>query len=172
MKRTAAAICGIAIGLAGCGGNNSTPTTPSNQPTVFTVQLRPSNEVPAVTNADAGASGTAVITVTPVKDGSGNVTGGTINFNVTMSGFPANSTAIMAHIHGPNATTTNTAGVFVDSGLTPGTGIAMPSGSGALNVSPSITADKINQILANPSAFYFNVHTALNPGGAIRGQLK
>lgn len=172
MKRTAAAMFGLVIGLAGCGSNNSTPTTPSNQPTVFTVQLRPSNEVPAVTNADASATGTAVITVTPVRDSAGNVTSGTINFNVTMSGFPANSNAILAHIHGPNATTTNTAGIFVDSGLTAGTAIAMPSGSGSLNVSPAITADKINQILANPAGFYFNVHTTLNPGGAIRGQLK
>jgi hypothetical protein len=25
--------------------------------------------------------------------------------------------------------------------------------------------------MANPSGYYFNVHTALNPTGAIRGQL-
>jgi len=26
-------------------------------------------------------------------------------------------------------------------------------------------------IMANPAAYYFNVHTALNQGGAVRGQL-
>lgn len=167
MKR-AAAICGIAIGLAACGSNNS-PTTPTNQPTVFTLQLKPSNEVPPVTNADAGASGTAVITITPVRDSAGTITSGTINFNVTMTGFPANSTAIMAHIHGPNATPTSTAGIFVNTNIS---SISMPSGTGSFNVSPSITVDEINQILANPAGFYFNVHTSLNPGGAIRAQLK
>jgi hypothetical protein len=27
-------------------------------------------------------------------------------------------------------------------------------------------------ILANPAAFYFNVHTNTNPGGVARGQLR
>jgi hypothetical protein len=26
-------------------------------------------------------------------------------------------------------------------------------------------------IISNPSGYYFNIHTALTPGGAIRGQL-
>jgi hypothetical protein len=26
-------------------------------------------------------------------------------------------------------------------------------------------------VLNNPAGFYFNVHTTLNPGGAVRGQL-
>ena len=172
MKRTAAVIFGLAIGLVGCGSNNSTPTTPSNQPTVFTLQLKPSNEVPAVTNAEAGASGTGVITITTTKDSTGNITSGTIAFNVTMSGFPANSSAIMAHIHGPNATPTSTAGVFVNTGLSPGAAIAMPSGSGSFNLTVTPTVDQINQILANPAGFYFNVHTTVNPGGAIRAELK
>jgi hypothetical protein len=29
----------------------------------------------------------------------------------------------------------------------------------------------INAILNNPAGYYFNVHTALNGGGAVRGQL-
>jgi hypothetical protein len=32
-------------------------------------------------------------------------------------------------------------------------------------------APTINAIVANPAGFYFNVHTTLNPGGAVRGQL-
>ena len=27
-------------------------------------------------------------------------------------------------------------------------------------------------ILNNPAGFYFNVHTTVNPGGAVRGQLQ
>jgi hypothetical protein len=29
----------------------------------------------------------------------------------------------------------------------------------------------INEIIANPNGYYFNVHSALNPGGAVRAQL-
>ena len=28
-----------------------------------------------------------------------------------------------------------------------------------------------NQIIANPNGYYFNVHSAVNPGGAVRAQL-
>jgi hypothetical protein len=34
------------------------------------------------------------------------------------------------------------------------------------------TAAQVAQILANPAGHYFNVHTTLNGGGAIRGQLQ
>jgi len=34
-----------------------------------------------------------------------------------------------------------------------------------------VPADKAAAILNDPTGFYFNVHTALNPNGAIRGQL-
>jgi len=62
MKRLAIPVAILALALAGCGSDNSTPTTPSNL-TVFTVSLLPSNENPAITNAESVARGTAVITV-------------------------------------------------------------------------------------------------------------
>ena len=39
---------------------------------------------------------------------------------------------------------------------------------------PQVTTSAANiaAILANPAGHYFNVHTALNGGGAIRGQLQ
>jgi hypothetical protein len=159
----------FALGSVGCGSKN--PNGPSNQPTVFNVQLRPSNETPPVTNAESNASGTAVITITTTKDSAGTVTGGTIDFNVTMTGFPNGSKAIQAHIH--NAPVGVMGSVFVGvSAVSPGAAIEMPNGSGSFHFSQAGDADKINQILANPAGFYFNVHTPLNPGGAIRGQLR
>ena len=35
----------------------------------------------------------------------------------------------------------------------------------------AVTADAANAILANPSGFYFNLYSALNPNGVVRGQL-
>jgi filamentous hemagglutinin family protein len=34
-----------------------------------------------------------------------------------------------------------------------------------------VTATLAQQIIANPNGFYFNVHSGLNPGGAVRAQL-
>lgn len=169
MKRAAALALMLALGSVGCGSKN--PNGPSNQPTVFTVALKASSEAPPVTNAESNASGTAVITITTTKDSTGNVTAGTIDFSVTMTGFPNGSKAILAHIH--NAPVGVSGGVFVGvSGVSAGSPIEMPNGSGSFHFSETPGADKINQILANPAGFYFNVHTPLNPTGAIRGQLQ
>ena len=35
----------------------------------------------------------------------------------------------------------------------------------------ALTVDQANTILANPSDFYLNIHTARNPDGVARGQL-
>ena len=36
---------------------------------------------------------------------------------------------------------------------------------------PDLDQADATNIVANPAGFYFNVHTAINPGGAVRGQL-
>jgi hypothetical protein len=49
--------------------------------------------------------------------------------------------------------------------------VTLTNGAGSWTKTMPITTDQLNQILANPSAFYFNIHTALNPAGVARGQL-
>lgn len=162
MKRLGIAVSILALGLAGCGDDNGNPAGPSNT-TVFTVALSAANEVPVVTNAETTARGTAVITVHSDTN--------TIDFNVSMNSFPNGSTATLAHIHPGAAGVTGSP--LVNTGLTAGTGIAMPNGSGTFSFNGiAASADTIAQILANPQNFYFNVHTTLNPPGAIRGQLR
>jgi len=167
MKRLTIALGAVTIAAvaAGCG-SKSTPTQPSNT-VVFTVNLLPSNEAPTpVTNAESVARGTAVITVH--KDTN------LIDFAVNVTGFPAGSSLIAAHIHGPNAPAGVAAGVLVGTGLTAGNAPTLTNGAATFTfngVAPP-SGDTITQILANPSQFYFNVHTALNPGGVMRGQLQ
>lgn len=163
MKRLAVAVAILAIGAAGCGSSNKTPTTPSNIK-VFTVQLSATNEVPPVTNAESTARGTAVITI--------NSDANTIDFNVSLTGFTPTSAVNIAHIHGPNAPAGTNASVLVSTTLTAGT-VQLVNGAGTFSF-PGVTASAANiqQILANPQNFYFNVHTTLNGGGAIRGQLQ
>jgi hypothetical protein len=70
-------------------------------------------------------------------------------------------TPTMAHIHRGDA---QTAGPVV-----------VPLQNPVHNISDACTmvsADLANEIVANPAAFYVNVHTADLPKGAIRAQLK
>jgi CHRD domain-containing protein len=164
MKRLATAVAILAIGAAGCGGSDSsTPTAPSNL-RVFTVQLSAQNEVPPITNAESTARGTAVITF--------HTDTNTVDFNVSLNSFPASSVVNIAHIHGPNAPAGTTAGVLVNTTLTPGT-VSLVNGAGTFSF-PSVTVSAANMqaILAAPQNFYFNVHSTLNGGGVVRGQLQ
>jgi hypothetical protein len=161
MKRLALVAAAILVfGAAGCGSSSTSPS--ASNVTVFTVPLSALNEVPAVTNAEATARGTAVITV--------NKANNTIDFNVSLNSFPAGSAVNVAHIHkapaGQNAT------VLLGTGLTAGT-VTLTNGFGTFSFE-SVSASEaiIADIIANPQNHYFNVHTTLNPGGAIRGQLK
>lgn len=139
-------------------------------PLRFTADLRASNEVPAVTNADSGATGTLTLTVTVVRDSSSNITAvESADFVVNMAGFPAPTTLTGAHIH--NAPAGQNAGIFVNTGLANGE-VSLATGSGSFSKSPGgVTVEQVQAMVANPAGFYFNVHTQLNPGGAIRGQL-
>lgn len=170
MNRLSVLVVCLGVIATGCTDSNpSAPTGGTRTTTTFTVPLSTANEVPPITNADAGATGTAIIAVTITKDDAGNVTAATANFQITVSGFPAGTTVTDAHIH--NGAPGGNAGVYVNTGLTSG---ELPLTNGAGSVSKNginLPSDRAAAILANPSGHYFNVHTALNAAGAIRGQL-
>lgn len=166
MKRVtmavAVAVAVLAIGAAGCNSDAS-PTNPSDI-SVFTVQLSALNEVPPVTNAETTARGTAVITVNRATN--------TIDFGVSLNGFPDGSTIRVAHIHGPNGPAGVNRPVVVDTTLAPGN-VTLVNGAGTFNFERvTASAAVITAILAEPQNHYFNVHSVLNGGGAVRGQLR
>src|SRR4051812_426574 len=160
----------LGVFVSGCGSSSSTaPTTPTN-PT-FTATLSPASESPAITGPEASGSGTATVTMVTTKDAAGNITAATATFVVNMSNFPAGTPINAAHIHGPNAPAGTNAGVLVSSGITAGQNV-LTNGSGSFTAANlTVTPDQANAILANPANFYFNIHSALNPGGVARGQL-
>lgn len=171
MNRYLALIVGFSMVAVGCGSDSS-PTAPSQGTTTtstFTLPLSPANEVPAITNADASGSGTAVIALTVTKDGAGNITAASANFQISVTGFPAGTRVTDAHIHG--AAAGSNGGAIVNVGLTAGE-LAITNGSGSITKNGiNVPADRAAAILNNRAGHYFNVHTALNPDGAIRGQL-
>jgi hypothetical protein len=170
MKRVAILMAVLAL-AAGCD-DNETPTQPSNTgPIVFTAQLTAANEVPPITGAEANARGTVTITFNVPRDSSGNITGGgSATFGIQLNSFPAGTPAILAHIH--TGAQGVAGGVFVNTGLSAAAPIVM--GDGTANQSITInhlTQEQATQVVSNPAGHYFNVHTQLNPGGAVRGQL-
>ena len=72
MKRLAMIALVLMFGIS-C---DDSPTSPSD-PNVkrFSAVLLPSNEVPAITNADAAASGTMLLTMTVTRDAANAITG-------------------------------------------------------------------------------------------------
>ena len=171
MNRFTALIIGFSIFAVGCG-SDSGPTAPGQGTTTtstFTVPLSPANEVPAVTNADASGSGTAVIALTVTKDQGGNITSATANFQISVTGFPAGTRVTDAHIH--NGSAGSNASVYVNVGLAAGE-LAVTNGSGSITKNGvNVPADRAAALLSNRAGHYLNVHTSLNPDGAIRGQL-
>ena len=172
MKRVAMLALVLAFGIS-C---DDSPTSPSD-PNVarFTAILLPSNEVPAITNADASASGTMQMTMTVTRDTANTITGATYDFTVNITGFPANTTLTGAHIH--NAPAGTNSGIVVGLPLT-ASDVAVPTGqitiskTGLNSTSTTVSSAAVAQgIFNNPAGNYFNVHTSLNTSGAIRGQL-
>src|SRR4026207_2046650 len=113
MRRLGFLLIVLAVGT-GCDDN---PNGPSNSgPIVFTAQLSPANEVPAIPGPESSGRGFALITFNVPRDNSGAVSGaGTATFEIQTSGFPDGTQAILAHIH-PGAAGVN-GGVLVNTNL-------------------------------------------------------
>jgi hypothetical protein len=163
----------VALAAGACGSSNSSPSSPSTLPTtiVFTAALNPANEVPPVTNADATGRGTGTFTLNLTRDSGGTITDATGTFVYSLTGFPAGTQVRLTHIHegGPAIT----GGVVIDTGLTAANPIPLADGTLTNQTfsNRAVGAALAQQIIANPNGYYFNVHTVLNPGGAVRGQL-
>lgn len=169
-------LVGIAVLAAACG--SSSPSSPSNsQPNtvVFTAALSAANETPApITNADKDAKGNATITFHLTRDGSGTITAANVDFVYSLTGFPSGTPIILTHIHegGPGIG----GGVKIGAPLSAATAITLADGTATNITFSGITGwgdgvPLVQRIIDNPNGFYFNVHSQLNPGGAVRGQL-
>src|SRR5205809_7657565 len=112
MKRLSLLVVGLTILAIGCGSKSPTSATSNPNQVKFTAALLPSNEVPAITNADASGSGSVTITFNLTRDASGNITAATSDFVVNLAGFPAPTTLTGAHIH--HAAAGTNAGVLVN----------------------------------------------------------
>jgi hypothetical protein len=166
MTRASALLIVLASLVAGCGSSPTSPT-PAPAPT-FSATLQTSNEVPPIGNAESVASGSAKLTFDTTKDATGAVTGANVTVVATLTGFPAGSTITVAHIH---TGATGVAGGVLVPLIPPAGSVTLTNGAGSFTQSSTIDGPTATSIINNPAGFYFNVHTALNPGGVMRGQL-
>ncbi len=109
----------------------------------LTADLSFENEIPA---ADSTATGSAEFTL--------NQGQGEICFNISVTGLSGAVTA--DHIH---------------MGAADQNGGVVVSLEGDLNGCVDADRAMIKAIRQNPGNYYVNVHTSLNPGGEVRGQL-
>jgi hypothetical protein len=152
-------------------GDDDPATSPSSVPAVFTATLLPSNEVPPVSNIEASGSGAVQITMHLTRDAAGAVSGGTADFYFQASGFPNDTRIQGAHIH-PGVAGVN-GPVIIGAELTAANTISFGQ-NGQIEYRQTgiaVSAANAQAVLANPSAFYFNIHSPRNTGGFARGQL-
>ena len=111
-------------------------------PANLVVNMSGANEV---SNGDPDGTGSGGVVIDPIT--------GAISWGFTIANV---DTPTLAHIH--NAVAGVNGAVVFDFN-------AQLNGSGVMPL--ALAAD----IIANPAAFYVNIHTAAHPGGAVRGQL-
>lgn len=138
----------------------------------FRAVLLPANETPPV---DLAAKGAGDIIVHMVRDSSGAIVSGSVDF-VAHATFPADVTVTGMHIHSAPA---GVAGpVVISSGITPGDARPFKASGDSLRLQVPFTAADtgviaaIKGMLADPSQYYFNIHTTDHPAGTMRGQLQ
>ena len=168
-RRAALLTSVIALTLVIVACSNDSPVKPSSSNQArFTATLSPGQETPPPTGPESSGSGTVNITFNLTRDASGNLTAATAAFDVTLGGYPAGTAINAAHIHPGRIGVPG--GVYVNTGLTSGE-VSLSGGSGNFTKTVNITIDQANAIMADPAAYYFNVHSSLNPTGVGRGQL-
>ena len=130
------------LALAGCG-----QMRPSQKADIYEATLSGAQEVPP---ANTRGTGTAEVQL--------NTSTNVLSWKVTYSGLTGPATA--AHIHGPAGPGANA-------------GVVIPFQNASANPivgQATITPAQYGDLAAG--LWYVNVHTAANPGGEIRGQLR
>jgi hypothetical protein len=160
----------LALGFTAVACDDDNPVGPSNEDIRFTAALLASNEVPAVTNAESTATGTMTATLKVTKDAGGTITAATMDFTVTLAGLQPTTSLSAAHIHPGTAGTT---GAFIINLNLVSTDAPVSATGTASFTKNAIVVDPTQAagVIANPAAFYFNVHSTANGGGVARGQL-
>lgn len=170
MRLLSALTAGLLL-LTACASPAVAPSPTPQTRFVFTADLKPTNEVPPIANAEASCSGRGTLTLNTTKDASGTITAATAQFETDVTGCPADTKINIGHIH--KAAAGANGSVVINSGLAAGE-LVLNAGAGKINKTQNTIADVtavVTDIIANPAGYYMNWHSTLNAGGILRGQL-
>ncbi|MGH3132629.1 MAG: CHRD domain-containing protein [Gaiellaceae bacterium] len=161
------ALAGVAalVAVSAAGGAATKKGKPSLSATpVFKLSLKPSQEVPRIKKLRARAGGHVTFDLT--RDTSGAITSGEVVFYFNYS-FPDSVNITGLHIH--QAAKGVNGPIVVDSGAG---SFADTDGAGNVTTMVSgVSSALLQGILDNPRNYYVNLHTSVNPGGALRDQM-
>lgn len=136
----------------------------------FQVTMLPANEVPPVTGLDAQA--VSEFRVHTLRGADGAVQAAAAIFDVNHR-FPGRTEFTGLHIH--DGTATENGPVTINSGLSGNAPVVSESGAGniyrVVNVTGGPALATVQSLVQNPENHYINLHTTVNPGGAVRAQL-
>lgn len=135
---------------------------------IFEAPLSPSSENPPIEGV--GVGGNAVVLVHMTRNSSGALTRAIVDFHIDFNTeAPINIFAM--HIH--RAARGANGGVVIDSIF--GTAVDFEAGPHRLFRQNIVTSTDglavVEDLLANPAGFYVNMHSSVNRGGVVRGQL-
>jgi hypothetical protein len=162
-RTVASAILVAALALVVIGGATAKKPALSATP-VFKLVLKPGQEVPPIKGLKADAVGS--VTFDLERSSSGTITAGEVVFYFNYS-FPGSVNVTGLHIH-QGAKRVN-GPVVVSSGVA-----AFTDADGHGNITTVVTGTSpatLQAILDNPRNYYVNLHTGVNPGGALREQM-
>jgi uncharacterized protein (TIGR03437 family) len=134
-----------------------------------TVQMSSVNEIAPPVPIPAGVAGSTVLTFNITRDNGGNITSASVNF-LTQLNFPGSVTVVGLHIH--EAVAGVNGAIKINTGLSATNNLTFASGQGLINLTANnADIEIIKKLLANPAGYYVNLHSTVNPAGAMRGQI-
>jgi len=174
MKRFTVAAVVLSLFAAGCD-EKLNPVAPTAGQVTLASNLSGASNVPPASSLEAGSAGTLSVTMVPAAAGAYTASfsfqiGGLVKAGVLPAPLDSGSVILAGYIHQGAAGTVGPPVVQLPISLQ--APIVTPTGTVVLTISNvQVSASAATAILSNPSGFYFNMYSALNQNGVIRGQL-
>ena len=174
MKRLTIVALVLAVFAVGCD-EQLNPVAPTPGQVTLVSSLSGASNVPPASSLEAGSTGTLSVSMVPAAGGAYTAEftfqiGGLVKAGLLPPPLNSGSVIVAGYVHQGAAGTVGPPVVQLPISLQ--APIVTPTGSVVLTISNvSVSASVASAVLSNPSGFYFNMYSALNQNGVVRGQL-
>ncbi|MCU0251387.1 MAG: CHRD domain-containing protein [Vicinamibacterales bacterium] len=174
MKRFTVAAVVLSLFAAGCD-EKLNPVAPTAGQVTLASNLSGASNVPPAGSLEAGSTGTLSVSMVPAANGAYTASfsfqlGGLVKAGLLPAPLDSGSVIVAGYVHQGAAGTVGPPVVQLP--ISQQAPIVTPTGGVVLTISNvQVSASAATAILSNPSGFYFNLYSALNQNGVVRGQL-